>query len=78
MGGRFGEILLILIVVLLIFGPNKLPDMARAMGEALKEFKKAANPDSDKTVQSTPTQNQASVPSGESKAPEKKESSIIS
>ena len=47
MGGRFGELLLILIVVLLLFGPNKLPDMAKAIGQALNEFKKAANPESE-------------------------------
>jgi len=41
MGGRFGEILLILILLLLFFGPNKLPDMGRAIGKALGEFKKA-------------------------------------
>jgi TatA/E family protein of Tat protein translocase len=44
MGGRFGEIVLVLILLLLFFGPNKLPDMAKAMGQALNEFKKAANP----------------------------------
>lgn len=45
MGGRFGELLLILIIALLLFGPNKLPSLAKALGEALKEFKKASNPD---------------------------------
>ena len=45
MGGRFGELLLLLIIALLLFGPSKLPDLARSMGEALREFKKAANPD---------------------------------
>ncbi len=45
MGGRFGEIVLIFILGLLFFGPNKLPDMAKSMGQALNEFKKAANPD---------------------------------
>jgi sec-independent protein translocase protein TatA len=44
MGGRFGELLLILIIALLLFGPNKLPSLAKALGEALKEFKKAADP----------------------------------
>ncbi len=43
MGGRFGELLLLFIVAMLLFGPQKLPDLARAMGEAIREFKKAAN-----------------------------------
>ncbi len=35
------EILLILFILLLLLGPKKLPELARALGEAVKEFKKA-------------------------------------
>jgi len=35
------ELLLIFVVVLLLFGANKLPELARSMGKALGEFKKA-------------------------------------
>jgi sec-independent protein translocase protein TatA len=35
------DILLILIVALFLFGPNKLPEMARSLGKATGEFKKA-------------------------------------
>lgn len=35
------EILLILLLIVLLFGAKKLPDLARGMGEALKEFRKA-------------------------------------
>ena len=35
-----GELLVILVVVLLIFGPTKLPALARSMGQAMKEFRK--------------------------------------
>lgn len=38
----FGELFLILIVALVIFGPGKLPDVGQAMGKAIKEFKKAS------------------------------------
>ena len=43
MVGPFGgwEILIILFIVLIIFGPTKLPQMGSAMGKAIKEFKKA-------------------------------------
>ncbi|MFZ5814789.1 MAG: Sec-independent protein translocase protein TatB [Bacillota bacterium] len=37
----FSEILLIAIVALVIFGPNKLPEMGRSVGQAIREFKKA-------------------------------------
>lgn len=35
--------LLILLVGLLLFGPNKLPELGRAFGQTLREFKKNAN-----------------------------------
>lgn len=40
--GRFGitELLLILFILLLLFGAKKLPEIARSLGESLKEFKK--------------------------------------
>ncbi|MDR3567236.1 MAG: twin-arginine translocase TatA/TatE family subunit [Syntrophobacteraceae bacterium] len=37
----FEHILVIMIVVLLVVGPNKLPDVARAMGKGYAEFKRA-------------------------------------
>ena len=40
MGLSMGEIILILAVILLLFGAEKLPDLARSLGKALKEFKK--------------------------------------
>ncbi len=35
------ELLLILGIVLLLFGPQKLPGMGKAVGQAIREFKKA-------------------------------------
>ena len=35
------EIIVILLVVLLLFGPKRIPDLARALGKASHEFKKA-------------------------------------
>lgn len=37
------EIIIILVVALIIIGPKKLPDLARAMGRAMGEFRKAAD-----------------------------------
>ena len=35
------ELLIILVVVLILFGGKKLPELARGLGKGLKEFKKA-------------------------------------
>ncbi len=35
-----GEWLVILLVVVLLFGANKIPELARALGKAKREFKK--------------------------------------
>ncbi len=37
------EFLLILVVALVVFGPKKLPELARTIGRALAEFKKSAD-----------------------------------
>jgi len=37
-----GELLLILLVALLVFGPKKLPDLAKGLGKAIREFRRAS------------------------------------
>ncbi len=34
-------LILILVIALIIFGPKKLPEMGRAVGQTLREFKKS-------------------------------------
>ena len=41
------ELVLILIIGLVIFGPGKLPDVGKALGNSIREFKQA-NKDEDK------------------------------
>jgi sec-independent protein translocase protein TatA len=38
----FWELAIILIIALVIFGPNKLPEMGKALGRGIREFKDAA------------------------------------
>ncbi len=48
------EILVILLIVVLLFGAKKLPELARGMGQALNEFRKAKDEfhrELDKTAQ---------------------------
>ncbi|SFT80910.1 sec-independent protein translocase protein TatA [Selenomonas sp. GACV-9] len=37
------ELILILVVGLIVFGPGKLPEVARSLGKGIREFKKATN-----------------------------------
>jgi sec-independent protein translocase protein TatA len=39
LGGQ--ELVLILLIILLLFGAKKLPELARGLGKGMKEFKKA-------------------------------------
>ncbi len=36
-----GHLIVVLVIVLLIFGPGKLPELGKAMGDGLRELKKA-------------------------------------
>ena len=38
------EIIVILVVVLLLFGAKRLPEIGKALGEGIREFKKSMNP----------------------------------
>ncbi len=37
------EILVILVIALLLFGPKKLPELGRSLGQSIREFKKGAS-----------------------------------
>jgi len=38
-----GEILVIFVVILILFGGKKLPEFAKSLGKGIREFKKACN-----------------------------------
>ena len=38
-----GEIALLIVLALVLFGPKRLPEMGRAAGKAIREFKSALN-----------------------------------
>ena len=69
--GASGMILLVLIA-LLLFGPNKLPELGRAFGKTLREFKRGANDlmeeSKERPVAATATRVDVTPQDGEPKA----------
>ncbi|NLG15975.1 MAG: twin-arginine translocase TatA/TatE family subunit [Fibrobacter sp.] len=59
-GGQ--ELILILIIVVLLFGAKKIPELAKGLGLGIKEFKKAS-----KAVQDETTDKTESIQDGSSK-----------
>jgi sec-independent protein translocase protein TatA len=45
-----GEILVILVIVLILFGGKKLPEFAQSLGKGIREFKKACNGEEDDSI----------------------------
>jgi len=43
----FGEILLILLIVILIFGTSRIPELGRGLGEGIRNFKKSIRGEED-------------------------------
>ncbi|WP_328316572.1 Sec-independent protein translocase subunit TatA [Streptomyces sp. NBC_00388] len=67
MFGRLGapEIILILVVIVLLFGAKKLPDMARSLGKSariLKSEAKAMKSDGQQTAPADPPHDTTDVP----------------
>lgn len=53
LGGQ--EIGLIFLIILLIFGPSQIPKMARGLGQAMREFRKAQREITDEIQRDEPT-----------------------
>jgi len=44
------HLLVILLIVLIIFGPGKLPELGEGLGKSIKEFKKAMRDETNKST----------------------------
>ena len=44
------ELLVILVIALVLFGPGKLPDVGKALGKSIREVKAASSEEEKKTI----------------------------
>jgi sec-independent protein translocase protein TatA len=61
-GGHLPEIIIVLVVILIIWGPGKLPDVGAAMGKGIREFRKASTEAHDSVMGTSTTPAQATQP----------------
>jgi sec-independent protein translocase protein TatA len=66
LGLRLPELLIILVVVVLVFGAKKLPDLGDALGKGIRAFKKASEHGFEEETSSsaTPKAQQGQLPHG--------------
>jgi sec-independent protein translocase protein TatA len=55
------ELIILLVVVLIVFGPGKLPDIGNAIGRGVREFRKASN-DLESSIRGEPSKPAAEPP----------------
>jgi TatA/E family protein of Tat protein translocase len=55
------ELIILLVVVLIVFGPGKLPDIGNAIGRGVREFRKASN-DLEESIRGDTKKQSASTP----------------
>lgn len=55
LGGHLPELLIVLVLALVVFGPKRLPEIGGAMGKGIREFRKGTNTD-ESNVAATPAQ----------------------
>jgi sec-independent protein translocase protein TatA len=60
LGGQ--ELGLLFLIILLIFGPSQIPKMARGLGQALREFRKAQNEITDEIQREEPPADKGQKP----------------
>ncbi|MDE3132535.1 MAG: twin-arginine translocase TatA/TatE family subunit [Acidobacteriota bacterium] len=76
------DALIVLFVVLLFFGPKRLPALSRSIGESIKEFKggiaQASDSDSDEKSELTSSSNSETASAGSSASAEERQTSATS
>ncbi|MCY4321930.1 MAG: twin-arginine translocase TatA/TatE family subunit [Bdellovibrionaceae bacterium] len=53
MGPSIWQILIVVVIVLFIFGPKRIPGLGKSLGEAIKGFRKGIKEDTDEESDSS-------------------------
>jgi sec-independent protein translocase protein TatA len=65
-----GHIAILLVIVLLVFGAKRLPEVGRSLGQGMREFKESVTGESEKPAEiAAPTQIAADSTDAETKTP---------
>ncbi len=69
------ELLVILVIILLLFGSSKLPELARAMGKAKGEFRKGAEEEDVEAEEAAKAKQKTEAKASEAAAPKEEKKS---
>lgn len=58
------ELVIVLLIVLVVFGANKLPQIGDALGRSIKNFKRASRPEDEEKADELEAKNQKPLPAG--------------
>jgi sec-independent protein translocase protein TatA len=67
--GHWGYILILLVIVLIIWGPGKLPDIGSGLGRGIREFRKATSETRDEFHKATQGDDNQAPPAAAAPAP---------
>ena len=62
LGMSGGELVLVVVAVLVLFGARKIPEFAKGLGQGIKEFKKASSTEDTAPTASTTNNNKPTTP----------------
>ncbi len=71
------ELLILLLVVLLVFGPKRLPEMGRSLGKGMREFKSSISGKDDDDRQALPAPTTTSTPSQDEPVSSRDRDSVV-
>ena len=63
----YADALIVILIVLLFFGPKRLPGLGKSLGQGMREFKDSISGKDDDRAELPPPQEEARVPAGSSR-----------